>query len=129
MQQRFEGWYYKQEAAESLALIPALHAENGVQSASLQVVTEEGGVTLPFPPAMLTVDRRGPFLRLGENRFGPEGLHLAVCADGIDLFGDLRYTSPARPRCDIMGPFSPFCPWSAGTACSACATGCRARCS
>jgi hypothetical protein len=106
MHQSFEGWYYKQQAAESLALIPAFHAENGVRTASLQVVTEEGGITLPFSSEMLTVDRRGPFLRLGENRFGPEGVHLAVRADGVDLSGDLRYTEPARPRYDIMGPFS-----------------------
>lgn len=106
MHRRFEGWYFKQEAAASLALIPALHAGSGVLTASLQVVTEEGAVCLPFPPGSLTVDRRGPHIRLGENRFGPEGLHLAVHADGMDLSGDLRYTAPARPRSDIMGPFS-----------------------
>jgi hypothetical protein len=103
---RFEGWYYKQQAAECLALIPALHAENGVKTASLQIVTEAGGVTLPFPPEKLTIDRRGPFLRLGENRFGPKGLHLAVREDGMELAGDLRFTSPARLRYDIMGPFA-----------------------
>ena len=58
MNNRFEGWYFKQQnASQTVALIPALHQEpNGQRAASLQIITDDESYIVPF--AQYQLDRR-----------------------------------------------------------------------
>jgi hypothetical protein len=120
---RFEGWYFKQQAdGGAVAFIPAHHADESDASASLQIVTEKDTICVPYAANALFADRRGPRVVLGQSVFSSGGLHLDVHAGGADVSGDLVFRDPIRLRYDIMGRF-PMCRfWSAATACSACGT-------
>jgi hypothetical protein len=107
MRSFFEGWYFKQQSGEhSVAFIPTCYTEEGGRrSALLQIITGLDSCVVPYRPDELTADRRRLRIRLGENSFSMEGIHLDVHSGSQDIFGDLRFVAPVKPKYDIMGPF------------------------
>lgn len=103
----FEGWYFKHQSEQgAVAFIPARHVdENGVRSASLQIVTESGAHTVSYPYDALWADRKNVCIVLGGSAFSPRGIHLNVEAEGMSAYGDLHYGNITPLRYDIMGPF------------------------
>jgi hypothetical protein len=108
MQGTFAGWYFKhQTPAETLALIPAIHADAaGHRQASLQVITRTATYCAQFPGEAFHADQSGPRISIGNNVFSPDGVHVDVHADGLDVVGDIAYGRFSPLHYDIMGPFS-----------------------
>ena len=105
MNNRFEGWYFKQQnASQTVALIPALHQESsGQRAASLQIITDDASYIVPF--AQYQLDRRQYCLTLGDCIFTPNGCRLHLQTDRLTVRGDLRYAEHVRLPFDVMGPF------------------------
>ena len=107
----FEGWYFKHQSpqGQALALIPAFHMDGeGRRTASLQVISRDRAWWLEYPASQLQVSRKPFQVRLGQSRFGEEGISLQIQRDGLSLRGTLRYGPLAALRSDIMGPFRFF---------------------
>lgn len=103
----FEGWYLKNEAAgETLALIPAYHIDqNGVASASIQVITNDAAFVADFPARAFCALRETFCVRIDENYFSKSGLSLNLTTKDFSLHGSLRFGPLLPPRSDFMGPF------------------------
>ena len=101
----FEGWYYRQHnGSEAVALIPALHTGgDGVQRASLQVVTGDFSCSVPFQD--FCFDRSRHCFCLGGCRFSAAGMRLNAVSGELALSGALRYGALRPLDSDIMGPF------------------------
>lgn len=109
MNDYFCGWYYKcQSEKDTLAVIPALHRTGGKTTCSIQLITEAASWSVPFPGSAFRED--GGQVAIGENRFGPQGLHLHLRAPGLLAAGTLRFGPFTPLRYDIMGPlrYVPF---------------------
>lgn len=101
----FYGWYFKcQSAAQTLAVIPAVHQAGGKRTCSIQIVTEEQSWTAQFPADDFR--RRGRRISIGRNWFGERGMRLEVCVPGLEAKGRLEFGPLFPLRYDIMGPFS-----------------------
>ncbi|MEA4896472.1 MAG: hypothetical protein VB064_14600, partial [Oscillospiraceae bacterium] len=106
MKNYFEGLYFKQQAGEcALAFIPAVHRNKNGSSASLQIVSDKTAYITDFPIESVKMDRKGPAVNIGNNRFSLDGIHLDARGDGFEIFGDLEYRDLLYPKYDIMGPF------------------------
>ena len=109
---KFGGWYFKQQNAnDTVALIPAFHTdENGVPSASLQVITANVSAFVQFKAEQFLAGKRNLLVRLGNNVFSRSGCRLDAASDSITLSGDLRFGALRPPAHDVMGPlrFAPF---------------------
>lgn len=103
----FEGWYLKQQGDEGgLALIPAIHrGRRGDWTASLQVITQSESWMISYPIEGFHRWPEGFQIRMGENWFSSDGVHLDVDEPGLVLRGELRYGPLSPPQKDIMGPF------------------------
>lgn len=103
----FEGYYFKQVwDGETLALIPGFYVEaSGERGAFLQVIGTRGSWYIPYPIESFAMGRDCPSLRVGDSRFTPEGIRLAVEAPGLSLRGWVRFGFFTPLRTDIMGPF------------------------
>lgn len=101
----FYGWYFKcQSAAQTLAIIPAIHRSGQNRSCSIQIITENHAWKVDFPAKAF--HRAGEDICIGKNRFGKKGILLAVNTPDLHINGRLRF-GPMRPlKYDIMGPFS-----------------------
>ncbi len=104
----FEGWYFKnQNGADTLALIPAFHADgNGQPSASLQVITDNGVYHADFPASAFYADQKRLFIRLGDCTFSREGCRLRLHTKAFSLEGALSFGPFVPPAYGIMGRFS-----------------------
>lgn len=108
----FEGWYFKhQQENHTIAFIPAHHRnEQGIYTASLQVVTESRAEYMEIPVREFHV-KRDPFrVRCGNSVFSASGCRIDCVCGGERLAGSLRYGPWTPPKGDIMGPFR-FVPW------------------
>lgn len=101
----FEGWYFKsQNKDQTIALIPARHVDtNGKQSASIQLITEQGAWYTWFP--YNEFHKLHNNVRIGENQFHQQGLTLNIKTDEVTAFGNLSFGQLCPLRYDIMGPF------------------------
>ena len=88
---RFEGWYFKHRAAETVALIP----ERCNEKAFLQVVTEARVHQVDYPLSAFCVSGRAGrsnwSLRVGDNLFSPAGVTLSVDRSDLSLKGRVLY--------------------------------------
>ena len=112
MRDYFCGWYFRcQSDSQTLAIIPAAHQSGKEQSCSIQLITDDASRSVSFP---ITVFRKsGSVIQIGENRFGPQGVHLNLHAAGLYASGSLQF-GPLMPiGYDIMGPFR----WVPGMEC------------
>lgn len=101
----FEGWYFKhQRGREALALIPGRHRDrDGREGAFVQVIGRFGSGWVNYPFGDFR--QEGEALLVGPNRFGEEGVTLALEGEGIRCTGRLSYGPLTAIRGDIMGPF------------------------
>lgn len=101
----FYGWYFKcQSGTQTLAVIPAVHRAGRKRTCSIQIITEEQSYTVELPAEQFR--RKGRTIFIGRNRFGAEGIRLAVCAPGLRAKGRLDFGTLFPLRYSIMGPFA-----------------------
>ncbi len=106
----FEGYYFKhQTQGRTWAFIPGIHGDGqGKEEAFLQVISDEGSHYLPFPKEAFALHRKQAAIRLGNNRFGLEGISVDLREQGLDLAGSIAYDHPVALHGNIMGPFRFF---------------------
>lgn len=101
----FYGWYLKcQSETQTLAVIPAIHGTGRNRTASVQLITDQGAWLEEFPGNAFRQSKHE--ISIGENRFGPDGLHLSVHTPELEAEGSLSFGSLSPLRYDIMGPFA-----------------------
>ena len=101
----FYGWYLKcQSDTQTLAVIPAVHTSRGTHTCSIQVITEQNAWSVTFPADEFRRVARNIFI--GENRFGKDGIYLAIHTPQLSIRGKLKFGSLAPLKYDIMGPFA-----------------------
>lgn len=105
MYHSFFGWYLKcQSDAQTLAVIPAVHKQRNKRACSIQVITDHDAWTVMFAADLFRRIRRNIFI--GENRFGENGIHLAIQTPQLTIRGDLDFGAIFSLKYDIMGPFA-----------------------
>lgn len=106
MRDYFCGWYFKcQSEQQTFAVIPAMHRNNGTESYSIQVITEQNSWNVRFPSAKFRQRKGGMYIAIGENLFCEQGLKLKLHTPDLSVDGELRFGPLSPIRYDIMGPF------------------------
>ncbi|MBO5488115.1 MAG: hypothetical protein J5988_14530 [Eubacterium sp.] len=101
----FYGWYLKcQSDTQTLAVIPAIHGAGRKCTCSIQFITNNDTWTATFPGEMFY--RVGKNIFIGENRFGENGIQLAVHTPKLTVKGKLDFGPLLPLEYDIMGPFA-----------------------
>lgn len=101
----FYGWYLKcQSGTQTLAVIPAIHRTGKTYTCSIQLITDKGAWTIPFPAS--AYKRDGDIITIGKNRFGKQGIRLAIRRSGLRIRGKLDFGPLSPLKYDIMGPFA-----------------------
>lgn len=105
----FCGWYFKcQSEEESIALIPAVHMAEGVQTCSIQFICGNDSWNVSFPGTNCEeclVRRDKPYAKIGKSLFSDKGIRLDLHTESLDVTGWLRFGKASPIRYDIMGPF------------------------
>ena len=100
----FKGWYFKcTNDTQTIAFIPAFHRTRHKETASLQIITDDGAFNLPF--ASLEYQEKPLSIRIGDNMFSEKGIRLNIRTDKTTVQGTLRFGEFSSLRYDIMGPF------------------------
>lgn len=106
MRDFFCGWYFKcQSGTQTLAVIPAVHRSQGQQTASIQLITEEGAWNVQLPARAFHVEKKASMIVAARNCFSPCGIKLCLHAPGCSAEGSVQFGSLSPIRYDIMGPF------------------------
>ena len=101
----FYGWYLKcQSDTQTLAVIPAVHNVGRKRTCSIQIITDNDAWTVTFTTDVFQRTKRNIFI--GENRFGEEGIHLAIHTSQLTVKGKLDFGPLCPLKYDIMGPFA-----------------------
>lgn len=101
----FYGWYLKcQSKTQTLAVIPAIHQAGRKRTCSIQVITESDAWTVDFPADAFR--RVGKNIFIGKNRFGENGIRLAIDTPELTIKGKLDFGALTPLKYDIMGPFA-----------------------
>lgn len=101
----FYGWYLKcQSDTQTLAVIPAVHNTRNKRTCSIQVITDDDAWTVALPADSFRRTRRNLFIE--ENRFGEEGIYLAIRTQQLTIRGKLAFGPLSPLKYDIMGPFA-----------------------
>ena len=101
----FYGWYLKcQSDTQTLAVIPAVHNVGRKRTCSIQIITDHDAWTVTFTTDVFQRTKRNIFI--GENRFGEEGIHLAIHTSQLTVKGKLDFGPLCPLKYDIMGPFA-----------------------
>lgn len=103
----FQGWYFKQQnKEEAISFIPAIHKlKSGKRLFSLQIITPASSYYLELPIKKFRYNKKGLFIRMGDNYFSKYGCRLKIETSDLKIHGKLWYHSPTPPAYDIMGPF------------------------
>lgn len=105
MYHSFYGWYLKcQSEAQTLAVIPAIHNTGNKRACSIQVITNNDVWTVMFPADVFQRTKRN--ISIGENRFGENGIRLAIHTPQVTIIGKLDFGPLFPLKYDIMGPFA-----------------------
>ncbi len=100
----FKGWYFKCFTKDkTIAFIPAYHYSNNKKSASLQIITDDKALNIPFDT--LKYCEKPLYVKIGNCVFSHEGIILDYKYDGLTLEGKLCFEQLSPIRYDIMGPF------------------------
>lgn len=100
----FKGWYFKcSNDTQTIAFIPAFHRTRHKETASLQIITDDGAFNLPF--ASLEFQEKPLAVRIGDSVFFENGIRLNIRTDKLTAHGALRFRKLSPLRYDIMGPF------------------------
>lgn len=101
----FYGWYLKcQSDTQTLAVIPAVHQSGRERTCSIQVIADNGAWTVTFCGDAFR--RVGGTISIGTNRFGEDGIRLAIETAKLNIKGELHFGSLSPLKYDIMGPFA-----------------------
>ncbi len=100
----FKGWYFKCSTKDkTIAFIPAYHYSNNKKSASLQIITDDKAINIPFDTLEY---RKNPlYVKIGNCVFSHEGIMLDFKGDELKLEGRLCFDEHSPIKYDIMGPF------------------------
>lgn len=103
----FQGWYFKQQNKEEvISFIPAIHIlKSGKRLFSLQIITPTSSYYLELPIKKFRYNKKGLFIRMGDNYFSKYGCRLNIETNDLKIHGKLWYHSLKPPAYDIMGPF------------------------
>ena len=100
----FKGWYFKCSSQnKTIAFIPAFHRNNGRESASLQIITDEAAYNIPF--LSLTYREKPLYAKLDDSIFSNKGIRLHIQTDKLSAEGTLKFGKLSPISYDIMGPF------------------------
>lgn len=100
----FKGWYFKCSTKDkTIAFIPAYHYSNNKKSASLQIITDDKALNIPFDK--LDYTEKPLYVKIGNCVFSHKGMILDYKDDGLTLEGNLCFEQLTPIRYDIMGPF------------------------
>lgn len=100
----FKGWYFKCCTEEkTIAFIPAYHRSNHIETASLQIITDNEVFNLSFDSPKY---RENPLIvRIGNCCFSEKGIRLDIQNKSLNIQGLLRFHGLSPIQYDIMGPF------------------------
>lgn len=100
----FKGWYFKCSTQDkTIAFIPAYHYSNNKKSASLQIITDDKALNIPFDK--LEYSEKPLYVKIGDCVFSHERIILDFQSDELTLEGKLCFEGLSPIRYDIMGPF------------------------
>ena len=100
----FKGWYFKCGTGDkTIAFIPAYHYSENSKTASLQIITDEMALNIPFDT--LEYREKPLYVKAGNCIFSDEEIILDFQNDSLKLKGKLRFNDCCPIRYDIMGPF------------------------
>ena len=100
----FKGWYFKCSTNnKSIAFIPAYHRSNGVETASLQIITDDAVFNIPF--TSLEYSEKPLCANIGKCVFSENGIKLNIKNDKLKISGELQFRCISPIRYHIMGPF------------------------
>ena len=100
----FKGWYFKCSANDkTIAFIPAYHRSNGIETASLQIITNKEVFNIEFDS--LQYSETPLCVNIGNCVFSENGIKLNIKNDKLAIIGQLRFRCISPIRYDIMGPF------------------------
>lgn len=100
----FKGWYFKCSIKDkTIAFIPAYHYSNNKKSASLQIITDDKALNIPFDKLEYT--EKPLCVKIGNCVFSHEGIMLDFKDNRLTLVGKLHFEKISPIRYDIMGPF------------------------
>ncbi|MGN0298813.1 MAG: tocopherol cyclase family protein [Lachnospiraceae bacterium] len=101
----FYGWYLKcQSDTQTLAVIPAIHKTDKKSTCSIQIITNHNAWAVTFAADVFHRVKKNIFI--GENKFGEEGIQLAVSTSELSIKGKLDFGPLSPLKYDIMGPFA-----------------------
>ena len=104
MRSYFRGWYYRcQSDDQTFAVIPSIHKTRESSFCTIQLITDTEVFHVRFPYSAYEKDRRR--IRIGENRFGTDGITLDIQTPDLCACGSVRFGTFTPIRYDIMGPF------------------------
>lgn len=105
MRSFFYGWYLKcQSAAQTLAVIPAIHQAGQKRTCSIQIITDRDVWTAAFSADAFC--RTGKTITIDKNQFDEHGIRLAINTPDLCVNGNLDFGPLSPPKYDIMGPFA-----------------------
>lgn len=101
----FKGWYFKCCAGDkTVAFIPAYHKNDGKTTYSLQIITDEGAVSVPFDAMKYAEEPLR--IEMGNCVFSESGIFLNMDNTKLRGSGELRFSAISPVKYDIMGPFA-----------------------
>lgn len=108
----FEGWYFKNTNNEKgVSFIPGINIQENGKKAFVQIITNDESYFINYDIDDFEY-MQNPFkIRIGENTFSKDGIHINIKTENTDIKGDIKYsdlknidTNFMNPN--IMGPFS-----------------------
>lgn len=100
----FQGWYFKCSSKENtIAFIPAYHCTDGHKTASLQIITDDCALNVPFESLYY---REKPLsAHIANCNFSEKGIELDIRREKVSAVGTVKFTNLSSLAYDIMGPF------------------------
>jgi len=108
----FEGWYFKNTNKEkAISFIPGINIENNKPKAFVQVITNNESHFINYDIKEFEFTYNSFAIKIGNNLFSKEGIHIDIKTDVLDINGDVQYSNNKNISTDamnpnIMGPFS-----------------------
>jgi hypothetical protein len=104
----FEGWYFKHVSSgfdHVLSVIPGISLAGNPHS-FIQVIDGITGEThyIDFTLDQFNASKKKMEIVIGSNRFTPEGISLAIHADGFELAGELVYQNRVAWPGSVLAP-------------------------
>lgn len=108
----FEGWYFKNTNKENgISFIPGINIEKNKPKAFVQIITNDTSHFVNYNIDEFEFNHEPFIIKIGNNVFSKEGIHIDIKTKGLDINGDIKYTNNKSINTNfmnpnIMGPFS-----------------------